>query len=65
MVFILKTSDILRAFLEQGWLSKPIEPVLPQAAQLGIHFFYFFHNTLLEMPLLEGPYQGHYTGEGK
>ena len=30
------------------------EPVLPQAAQLGIHF-YCFHSTQLEMHLLEGP----------
>ena len=34
--------------------SELIEPVLPQAAQLGIHFYYF-HNTQLEMHLLEGP----------
>ena len=31
-----------------------IEPVLPQAAKLGIHF-YCFHNTQLEMLLLGGP----------
>ena len=36
--------------------SDHIVPVWPQAAQLGIHFFYFFHNRQLEMHLLEGPY---------
>ena len=30
-----------------------MEPVLPQAVQQGIHFF--FHNTQLEMLHLEGP----------
>ena len=30
------------------------EPDLPQAAQLGIRFFYNFHNTQLETHLLEG-----------
>ena len=37
-------------FLTQSEL---IEPVLPQEAQLSIHFLlHFFHNTLLEMYLL-------------
>ena len=31
-----------------------IEPVLPQAAQLGIRFYCFCYR-LLEMQLLEGP----------
>ena len=44
--------------------SELIEPVSPQAAQPGIHF-YCFHNTQLEMHLLEGPDEGHSTGEGK
>ena len=36
--------------------SELIEPISPQAAQLGIHFLilYFFHNTQLEMHLLRG-----------
>ena len=38
-------------FLTQSEL---IEPVSPQAALLGIHF-YSFHSTQLEMHLLEGP----------
>ena len=33
--------------------SELIERISPQAAHLGIHFF--FHNTQLEMQLLEGP----------
>ena len=40
-----------------------IDPVLPQAAQLAIHF-YCIRNTQLEMLLLEGPDQGHSTDEG-
>ena len=37
--------------------SELIEPVSPQAAQLGINFFpIFFHYTQLELHLLEGPY---------
>ena len=35
--------------------SELIGHILPQAAQLGIHFFNFFHNTQLEMHLLVGP----------
>ena len=45
------TNTKLDTFFTQSEL---IEPVLPQAAQLGIHF-YCFHNTQLEMHLLEGP----------
>ena len=41
---------MLHIFFTQSEL---IEPILPLAAQLGIHFF--FHNTQLEMHLLEGP----------
>ena len=46
------TAQGLADFFTQSEL---IEPVTPQAAQLGIHFFNFFHNTQLEMYLLEGP----------
>ena len=35
--------------------SELIEPVLPQAQQLGIHFLNIFVNTHLEMHHLEGP----------
>ena len=44
-------SSSCRALFTQSEL---IELVLPQAAQLGIHFN-CFHNTQLEMHLLEGP----------
>ena len=44
--------------------SEHIEPVLPQAEQLGIHF-YCFHNTQIEMRLLERPDQGQFIGKGK
>ena len=44
--------------------SELIESVLAQDAYLGIHF-YSFHNTQLQMLLLEGPDQGHSTGGGK
>ena len=43
--------------------SELIEPDSPQAAQLGIYFF--FHNKQVEMHLLEGPDKGHSAGEGK
>ena len=39
-------------FLTQSELIKPLSP---QAAQLGVHFVYYFHNTQLEMHLLERP----------
>ena len=45
--------------------SELLEPVLAQAAWLGIHFFYFFHYTQLEMHILEGPDYGQFTSEGK
>ena len=50
VAFALKVPEIL-FFLTQ---SEVIEPVSPQPAQLGIHF-YCYHNTQLEMHLLEGP----------
>ena len=43
--------------------SELIEPVLPQAGQLCIHFF--FYSTQLEMHLLEGSNWGNSTGEVK
>ena len=60
LVSCLSTFPALGHFFTQTEL---IEPALSQAAQLGIHFF--FHNTQLEMHLLEGPDKGHSTGEGK
>ena len=48
------------SFLTQSEL---IEPVSPQAAQLGNHFF--FHFNQLKMHILEGPDKGHSNGEGK
>ena len=41
-----------------------VEPVLPQAAQLGIRV-YCFHNTQVVRIHLEGPNLGHATSEGK
>ena len=54
----------LELFEELLTRSQLIEPVLPRAAQLGIHF-YCFHDTQLEMLLLEGPDYGHSADEGK
>ena len=50
VVGILFQVDISRIFTK----SELIEPVSPQSAQLGIHF-YCFHNKQIEMHLLEGP----------
>ena len=44
--------------------SKLIEPALPQAAQLGSHF-YCFHNTLLGMLIHEECLYGHSAGVGE
>ena len=41
-----------------------VEPVLPQAAQLGIRV-YCFDNTQVVRIHLEGPNLGHSTSEGK
>ena len=41
--------------------SELFEPVLPPAAQLGIHFL--FHNTQFVVHFPEGPYLGHSTSE--
>ena len=47
------------------FLTQP-EPTEPQAAQLGIHFLYFFFRfTQLEMHLLKGPDEVQPTGERK
>ena len=47
-------------FLTQSEL---IEPVLPQAAQLGIHFFKTFYIIFIEMHLLEGQSVIYYEGK--
>ena len=42
----------LTAKIDFFTLSELIEQVSPRAAQLGIHFLYFFHYTQLEVQLL-------------
>ena len=47
-------------------LSEFIDPVLPQAAQQGIHFIIFISQHIVrDAPPFEGPDLGQSTGEGK
>ena len=60
-----KELSLIRLIFKKNiYRSELIEPVSPQATQLGINF-YCFHNPQLEKHLLEGPDEGHSTGEGK
>ena len=55
----------------QGFLTVTISFFKPNLRLLSLFrprqliFFYFFHNTQLEMYHLGGPDQGHFTGEVK